>query len=136
MPFWRVVLNQDIKILPGSIFPRLFLLLGGKFTWVLYKSLCQIYREGKLVKVFLVVIKCPFCLLPSLLYWWSKQHIKEIYGVVALISLSQRIRREWGGESILSTEKMSLHISTIKMFGVCLGRQRDIYLTRITKWRE
>ena len=59
---------------------------------------CQIYREGELVKVVLVVIKCPFGLLPCLLYWWSNQHIKEIYGVAALISPSQRIRREWGGE--------------------------------------
>ena len=120
--------SQDIKILPGSIFLRLFLPLGGKFRWVLCKSLCQIYREGKHVKVFLVVVKCPFCLLPSLLYWWSNQHIKEIYGIVILISLIQRIRGAWGGEH-LSTEIMSLRISTNKMFGVWVGKGVYTWLT-------
>lgn len=99
-PFWCLVLNKDIKILPGSVFLRLFLLVGGRFKWVLCKSLYQIYREEKLVKVFLVVIKCPLSPAWSLLYWWSNQDIKEIYGVIALISLSERIRREWGEEDV------------------------------------
>ena len=53
-----------------------------------------------------MVIKCP--LSSASLAILSNQHIKEIYGVVSLISLSERISRELGRREYLSIQIMSL----------------------------
>lgn len=82
LPFGCVVINWDTSILLGSIFFCQFLPVKGWSKWILCKSLCWIYREGKLVKVFLVSIKHSLSSASNWLYWYSTSIARKFMGLV------------------------------------------------------